>query len=281
MSKQTGPAEQICFYGRQLFEKGFAAANDGNLSIRLEDGNFLCTPTLQSKGHMQPGDLCVVNEQGDMISGSRKRSSEILLHLEIYKHRPDVNAVVHCHPPHATAFAVSGEPVPQCVLPEVEIFLGEVPTAAYQTPGSVAFAQSVVPFVTESNVIVLANHGTVSFGKTMEMAWWFTDILDAYCRTLILAKQLGGIRRFNEQRCSELLEYKQKWGFSDLRIHGPRPGCNVCGHEAFRHTWSECGLEQRAFPPTGMGDQPAGRLPNEQLEQLADMIAARLSRFTD
>lgn len=274
------PAEQICHYGRQLFEKGFAAANDGNLSMRLDDGNFLCTPTMHSKGAMVADDLCVVDSQGTQLSGRKKRSSEILLHLEVYKHRPDVMAVVHCHPPHATAFAIAREPIPQCVLPEVEIFLGEVPTARYETPGSAAFAQSIVPFVQESNVIVLANHGTLSFGTSMELAWWFTDILDAYCRTLILARHLGRIHRFDEQKCSELLDYKLKWGFSDLRIHGPDAGCNVCGHQSFRKYWDEAGVEQIAFPANGNDASDSSdsmlSLSDRDLNRLADLIANRL-----
>ncbi len=274
------PEEQICHFGRLLYDKGFAAANDGNLSIRLDDGNFLCTPTMHSKGDMSKDDLCVVDSLGQQLSGRKKRSSEILLHLEVYKHRPDVTAVVHCHPPHATAFAIAREPIPQCVLPEVEIFLGEVPTARYETPGTEAFAQSIVPFVRECNVIVLANHGTLSFGPTMELAWWFTDILDAYCRTLILSRQLGRLHRFDEQKCTELLDYKLKWGFSDLRIHGPRAGCNVCGHESFGKHWEDAGVQQNAFPSSEKAPESSSNkvlsLSENDLNRLAELIAIRL-----
>jgi L-fuculose-phosphate aldolase len=273
-------AEQICHFGRIIYERGFAAANDGNISMRLPQGGFLCTATMQSKGWLQPDDLCVVDENGDQISGKRKRSSEIMLHLEVYRHRPDVNAVVHCHPPHATAFAIAREPIPQCILPEVEIFLGEVPTARYETPGSRAFSESIIPFVKESNVMVLANHGTLSFGRSMELAWWFTDILDAYCRALILAKQLGRIHRFDEGKCGELLEYKLKWGFSDLRNHGPRAGCRVCRHEAFRETWESSGLRQLAFPDSDSSGASASSqslsLSPATLDLIADAIVERL-----
>lgn len=274
--------EQICRYGRLLHDKGFAAANDGNLSARLGDGTFLCTPTMYSKGFMTPEDLCVVDDQGEQISGRNRRSSEIMLHLEVYRARPDVNAVVHCHPPHATAFAIAREPIPQCVLPEVEMFLGEVPTARYETPGTVAFAQTILPFVRESNAIVLANHGTLSFGHSLKMAYWFTDILDAYCRTLILARQLGRIHRFGEGHCQALLDYKLKWGFSDLRIHGPRAGQNLCGHESFREHWEAGGLQQLAFPvedsvsTEAVSGTPEIRLSEQQLDELAERIAGKL-----
>ncbi len=270
-------AEQICDIGKRLYDRGFAAANDGNISVRLEEDRFLCTPTMHSKGFMTAQDLCVVDSSGQQLSGTKRRSSEIMLHLEIYRHRPDVQSVVHCHPPHATAFAVAREAIPQCVLPEVEIFLGEVPVAKYETPGSPAFSQSIVPFVKDCNVIVLANHGTVSFGKSVELAFWYTDILDAYCRVLLLARQLGGIHYIPEQQCRELLEYKQQWGYSDLRIYGPQAGCNICGHQAFRPYWDAAGVTRRAFPvhPGDSTTQPAS-LSDSDIERIAESLAQKL-----
>ena len=115
-----------------------------------------------SKGFLKPDDICKVDYEGKQLAGTRKRTSEVLLHLAVYKNRPDVHAVVHCHPPHATAFAVAHEPIPKCVLPEVEVFLGEVPIAKYETPGDQKFADTIVPYVKDCNTIILANHGTVS-----------------------------------------------------------------------------------------------------------------------
>src|SRR3977135_1580133 len=160
--------EQICEIGRRVYAKGFVAANDGNITIRLNDREVLCTPTMVSKGYLKPEDICKVDYEGKQLAGTKKRTSEVLLHLIVYKHRPDVQSVVHCHPPHATAFAVAREPIPKCVLPEVEVFLGEVPTTKYAHPGGQEFANTILPFVKKSNVIILANHGTVSFGETVE-----------------------------------------------------------------------------------------------------------------
>jgi L-fuculose-phosphate aldolase len=166
--------EQICEIGRRVYARGFAAANDGNISVRLSDREILCTPTMVSKGFMKPEDVCKVDYEGRQLAGTRKRTSEVLLHLAVYKQRPDVRSVVHCHPPHATAFAVAHEPIPKCVLPEVEVFLGEVPVAVYETPGGQKFADTVVPFAKESNTVILANHGTVTFGPTLENAYFNT-----------------------------------------------------------------------------------------------------------
>ena len=157
--------QEICDIGRRIYTKASPPATTATSAIRISENEVLCTPTMISKGFMKPDDLCIVDMQGNQLSGRRKRTSEMLLHLAIMKERPDVKSVVHCHPPHATAFAVAREPIPQCVLPEVEVFLGDVPITKYETPGGQAFADTVLPFVKKSNVIILANHGTVSFGE--------------------------------------------------------------------------------------------------------------------
>ena len=137
-----------------------------------------------------------------------------MLHLAIMKERPEVKSVVHCHPPHATAFGIAREPIPQCVLPEVEIFLGDVPITKYDIPGGKEFADTILPFVHKANVIILANHGTVSFGETVEKAYWWTEILDAYCRMLMLARGLGRVNYFTEPEARALLDLKEQVGFS-------------------------------------------------------------------
>lgn len=245
--------EQICEIGRRVYNKGFAAANDGNISIRVGDNEVLCSPTMICKGFMTPDDICAVDMEGKQIAGKRKRTSEVLLHLAIMKNRPDVKAVVHCHPPHATAFAVAREPIPQCILPEIEVFMGEVPIAPYETPGGHEFANTVVPFLKGTNTIILTNHGTVSFGNTLEEAYWKTEILDAYCRILLLAKQLGKVEYLNERESVELLDLKKKLGFDDPRFHVEN--CDLCGNSAFRDGYKGAQPMPAAFepPPSYMG----------------------------
>ena len=238
--------EEICEIGRRVYDKGFAAANDGNISLRVGDNEVLCSPTMICKGFMKPDDICAVDIEGRQIAGKRKRTSEVLLHLEIMKNRPDVKAVVHCHPPHATAFAVVGEPIPQCILPEVEVFLGEVPMAPYETPGSQPFAETVAPFLKSTSTIILRNHGTVSFGKDLTDAYWKTEILDAYCRILLLARQMGPVEYLPEQKNRELLELKSHLGFDDPRFHSD--DCDLCGNSAFRDGYQEQIPDQQAFP---------------------------------
>lgn len=243
---------EICDIGRRIYNKGFAAGNDGNISFRLGKNEVLCTPTMVSKGFLKPEDLCTCDMEGKQLSGKRKRTSEVLLHLAIMKERPDVKSVVHCHPPHATAFAVAREPIPQCVLPEVEVFLGDVPITKYETPGGQAFADTILPYVKKSNVIILANHGTVSFGETVEKAYWWTEILDAYCRILMLSRDLGRVNYFTETKERELLDLKTKWGYKDARLEKGMENCDICANDVFRDSWKENGIERRAFesPPS-------------------------------
>src|SRR5882724_9727069 len=237
--------EQICDIGRRLYAKGFAAANDGNLSIRLNDKEILCTPTMVSKGFLKPEDVCKVDYEGKQLAGTRKRSSEILLHLAVYKNRPDVKGVVHCHPPHATAFAVAHEPIPKCVLPEVEVFLGEVPIAKYATPGDQRLPNTIVPYVKDCNTILLANHGTVSWGPTLELAYFNTEIIDAYCRILLLAKQLGRVNYFTEEDTAELMKFKERIGIDDPRSH--IKDCELCGPSVFDDGYGDFVPEAHAF----------------------------------
>jgi len=249
---------EICEIGDRIYKKGFAAANDGNISYRVGENEVLCTPTLHCKGFLKPDDICTLDMLGNQTAGRKKRSSEALLHLEIMKKRPEVKSVVHCHPPHATAFAIAREPIPQCVLPEVEVFLGDVPITKYETPGGQAFAETILPFVEKTNVIILANHGTVSYGETVEQAYWWTEILDAYCRMLMLARGLGNVHYLSQDKTHELLDLKQKWGFQDPRNTPEYENCDVCANDIFRSSWESAGARQRAFSPPVAGTKPSG-----------------------
>jgi L-fuculose-phosphate aldolase len=278
--------EYICEIGRRVYAKGFAAANDGNISVRLNEREVLCTPTMVSKGFLKPADLCKVDYEGKQLAGERKRSSEILLHLAVYKHNPAVKAVVHCHPPHATAFAVAGEPIPKCVLPEVEVFLGEVPIAIYETPGTQKFADTIIPFVKKCNTIILANHGTVTFGPDLEKAYWNSEIIDAYCRILILARQLGRVNYFTDQQTRELLDLKKRLGYDDPRFGGQN--CDLCGNNIIQRGYRNFDPQAHAFRqdeacsceglPLATGDtQPSSSSLETLVQTITNQVMASLA----
>ena len=267
--------QDMCEIGKRIYNKGFAAANDGNITVRVGENEFLCTPTMHSKGFLKPDDICTVDFTGKQTAGRKKRSSEALLHLEIYRQRPEIKSVVHCHPPHATAFAVALEPIPQCVLPEVEVFLGDVPITKYETPGGQAFADTILPFVSKTNVIILANHGTVSYGEDVERAYWWTEILDAYCRILMLSRQLGRVNFFSEEKQRELLDFKTRLGFADPRLTKEYEDCDICANDIFRDSWSDSGVERNAFPaPPPMGKSSGDASPDQ--EALVQAITERV-----
>jgi len=205
---------QICEIGSRLWQRGLVAGSDGNISVRLTDEEILCTPTMHSKGFMAPADICLVNMAGEQLAGSKQRSSEVLLHIEIFKGRPDVMSVVHCHAPHATAFAVAGRAIPMGVMPEADVFLGEVPIAPYETPGTAKFAATILPFVHQTNVCLLANHGVVAFGAELEFTYHLVEILDAYCRILLNAEQLGSVKTLTEAQRTVLAELREQLGFA-------------------------------------------------------------------
>lgn len=272
--------QEICDIGDRLYKRGFAAANDGNITYRIGENEVLCTPTMHSKGFLKPSDIATVDMTGKQIAGAKPRSSEALLHLEIMRARPDVKSVVHCHPPHATAFAVAHEAIPSCVLPEVEVFLGNVPIAKYETPGGKDFAATILPFVNDANVIILANHGTVSYGETVERAYWWTEILDSYCRILILAKQIGRVEYFSSEKGWELIELKKKWGYSDPRQAAEYRDSDLFADDVFRALWKDCGVHAGAFgaPSWSRAAQhaAAANVDEALVERIAERVAEKL-----
>jgi L-fuculose-phosphate aldolase len=245
--------QMICDMGRRMYEKGYVAANDGNISYRIGNGRYLCTPTGVSKGFLKPSDICVVDDEGRQIEGSLPRTSEVKLHLEIYHELPEINAVCHAHPPHATAFAVAGIEPPSNILPEVEIFIGRVPLAEYDTPGSKQFAQTILPHLrNKANTILLSNHGAVACDHDLLHAYWHLETLDMYCQILLLSKQVGNVRQLGEQKVRELLDLKKKLKISDPRLDGTESAV-LAGSEEFMRGFSSRSIPQHTADANGHG----------------------------
>lgn len=252
---------EICSIGARLYQRGYSAGNEGNISIRLSDDRVLCTPTLVSKGSLRPDDLVVIDFDLNVIEGDKACTSEARLHLAVYQSNPEVRAVVHCHPPCATAFGVAREEIPMGILPEAEVFLGAVPRAPYETPGTWECANSVREHVRHANTVILENHGTVSWDtQSCERAFWYTEILESYCQTLLHAKQIGRVTRLPPQKVQELNDLRGAFGFGDdaRRAAGKR---------------GEDLIVNRSF---GAGPKAPIRLDPDQLELLAEMVAEKL-----
>ena len=210
---------EIIAVGRKLWERRYVDGNGGNISVRLGSRYVLCTPTMMSKRDMQPSDICLSDLEGNILAGDRPRTSELLLHLEIYKANPKAKAVVHCHPPYATAFAMTGTAPPAGFISEYEVFIGPAAVAPYETPGTKVFAESVLPFVRDHNTILLANHGIVCWADTVTHAEWLAEVLDTYCKTYIIAQQIGRpLHPIPEEKIEEILEIKRRLGLPDARM---------------------------------------------------------------
>lgn len=210
---------EIIRVGRKLWERQYVDGNGGNISARLGTRYVLCTPTMLSKGDLQPADICLSDLDGNILAGDRSRTSELLLHLAIYKANPKARAVLHCHPPYATAFAVTGTVPPNGLIPEYEVFIGPAAVAPYETPGTQAFAETVLPFVLDHNTILLGNHGVVCWSDTVTHAEWLAEIIDNYCKTYTIAKQIGEPLQFiPENKIQEILALKRRLGFPDARL---------------------------------------------------------------
>jgi L-fuculose-phosphate aldolase len=211
--------DEICAVGKKLWHRSYVDGNGGNISYRLTDEAVLCTPTLVSKSDLKPEDMSLVDLDGNQLAGGRPRTSEILLHLEIYKAVPQAKGVVHCHPPHATAYAITGRVPPTCIVPEFEVFVGRVAVSPYETPGTKKFAETVVPLAKNHNTILLSNHGIVCWADTVTHAEWYAEVLETYCWTLMIASQLGSpITQIPPDKTAALLDIKQKLGIPDARF---------------------------------------------------------------
>lgn len=183
--------EEICAVGRKLWLRGFVDGNGGNISCRVGNDEVICTPTLFSKFDLTPDDLCLVDLAGNHIAGRERPTSEVRMHLVAYSNSPQTKAVVHCHPPHATAYAICGHVPPSAVSSEFDVFIGRVALAQYETPGTVEFAETVRPYIEHHNAILLANHGVMCWADTPTHAEWYVENLESYCHTFMLARQLG------------------------------------------------------------------------------------------
>ena len=198
-------------YGRMLHSQGFVAATDGNLSIRMDNNRVMVTPTACSKGMMQSEDIVIVNLDGEKLEGTCNPSSEIAMHLTIYKMRPDVGAVVHAHPCTATAFASAGIALDQPLCSEIVITLGTVPLAPYATTGSRELSESLKPFIPRHDAILMANHGVVTYGEDLRQAYLRMESVEHYARIVLAARQLGSTQPIPSRELEKLREVRTRY----------------------------------------------------------------------
>lgn len=269
--------EDICEMGRRCWLRDYNDGNGGNISARLGD-YFLCTPTGISKGFMKPEQVCMVDGDGNQVAGNGKwkRTSEILSHLGIYRTVPAAASVCHAHPIHATAFAMAGIEPPQCLIPEVEVFVGTIPLAEYKTPGSPQMNELLGKLAPQHQAILMGNHGVITWGTSVEDAYFKMEITDSYCRTLWVATQLPSKRTvIPPDEVKKLIEIKQKLGLPDER-HGLK-AAQLCDCDP----WDQMSDRPQTVA-TPAGGASIDKMTNAELEsmvqKLTDQVIAALGK---
>jgi L-fuculose-phosphate aldolase len=211
MKTEQQHRDDIVRFGKMLHQTGQVAATDGNLSVRLQNGNVLCTPTLMSKGLMDPEDLVMVDPAGNKVNGLRGVSSEIAMHLLIYRLRPDVGAVVHAHPPTATGYAAAGMALDSALCSEIIVTLGSVPLANYETPGTPELADALSPLVAAHDAILMANHGVVTYGADLLTAYMNMETVEHFAKIALVTHLLGKQHPLSDQHVDKLRELRVKY----------------------------------------------------------------------
>ena len=263
--------EQICDMGRRLWQRAYVDGNGGNIAIRVGEDIALCTPTLVSKGFMKPADMCLVDLEGNQLAGVKKRTSEILMHLQIMKRQPKAIATVHCHPPYSTGYAVAGIEPPTCMIPEYEVF-SSVAIAPYRTPGTPEMGKLVADLVDKHNTILMANHGVVAWShNNVEDAYFKMEILEAYCRTILVSAQLGvPPKTMTPTQLQDLLKIKQSLGIPDPR-HGLKE-CELCDNNEWRPGVT-CAVGANGNSETVVAADPEAE---SLVQAITDQIMARM-----
>ncbi len=209
MPISTYAVHDLITIGRKLYRRGLIAGSDGNISLRLSSGRYLMTPSGLSKGHLGLEDLVVIDDNGAVIEGRHKVSSEYGMHLTIYQKRPDVNAIVHAHPPYATAYALAGVAPPDKALPEVCVFVGSIALAEFAPPGTPMVGESIAPYLADHDAILLANHGLVTMGAHLDEAYFRLETVEHYLKILTIARQVGDVQALPEVEVARLAKIRQ------------------------------------------------------------------------
>ncbi len=197
--------------GRRLYERGFVASNDGNMSVLVSAGTLWTTPTGVSKGFMTEDMLVKTDLAGTVLEGTRKPSSELKMHLRVYQENPDLRAAVHAHPPAATSFAIAGLPLDRPILPEAIVQLGTIPVAPYAEPGTQAVPDSIAPFCRDYGGVLLANHGALTWGYDLTQAYYRMETLEYYAQVTINSVfLLGRANALTGEQVERLTEQRQR-----------------------------------------------------------------------
>jgi L-fuculose-phosphate aldolase len=234
---------QIVEIGRRVYENGYVAASDGNISARLDDGTIVTTPTMICKGRMKESDLALVDIDGTKLrKEERNPSSEFSMHREIYRLRPEIHAIVHAHPPFGTGFAVANVALDKPLLSEVILTLGCVPLTAYGTPSTSELVDSLTDFIPYHDALLLANHGAVTYGTDLEAAYARMETLEHFAKIALIARLVGQPKELPPDAIAKLLDVREKAGYMSPDARGGQ----VCGYLQNEGTTSQTAVSAAA-----------------------------------
>jgi L-fuculose-phosphate aldolase len=236
--------------GLKCWQKGWVASNDGNISFRLSENQVLCTPTGVSKGMLTMDHICIIDMDGKVLQQCTfKPSSEMKMHLRVMKERPDVKSVFHAHPPYATAHAIAGIPLAECVIPEIVIGLGSIPIAPYGTPSTDEIPDRLAPLIKDYDAWLLESHGALTAGKDPYQSYFRMESLELYAQMMYLARGLGGFRPLDGNKVQTLVNLRQKFG-----VENKNNVCVQCGGCGKTSTSNNTSCSHHAAPATTGGD---------------------------
>ncbi len=221
--------QDIVEVGKLVWQKGWVAANDGNITVRLDDDRVLCTPTGVCKAMMHPDDLIICDMNGKKLAGTKERTTEIEMHLTVYRLRPDIRGVVHAHPPVATGYAAAGRSLNLALLPEVVIGLGCVPLAGYGLPGTPELTEPMLPLIPKYDALLMGNHGAVCYGEDVYRAFFRMETVEHFARISLVAELLGGAKVLPRTEVAKLIEARTRYGVQTRS--GFAPGCPLAAEE--------------------------------------------------
>jgi L-fuculose-phosphate aldolase len=268
---------------KRVHSNGWVASNDGNISIRIGPNAVLCTPTGMSKGYLRTDQLVKVDMDGNKLEGELEASSEVKIHLDVYKNKKGINSAVHAHPPYATAYAVAGIPLDQCVIPEIIVSLGSIPLTKYGTPSTQEIPESIRKYLPDHNAFLLENHGAFTIGNDVHQAYYRMESMELFAKISLLARTLGNVNTISEENVQKIMDMRSNWikdegGYAGCRIDGKFIGNSGNGSGAGLNTVAG---QNSGNNGSGSSYSPDGSGNNDAAVNGDDVITIRKSELVD
>lgn len=260
---------EIC---KRVHRNGWVASNDGNISIKIGPDSVLCTPTGMSKGYLTTDQLVKVDMNGNKLEGELEASSEVKIHLDVYKNKPGINSAVHAHPPYSTAFAVAGLPLDQCIIPEIIVSLGSIPLTEYGTPSTQEIPNSIRKYLKDHNAFLMENHGAFTIGGDVYQAYYRMESMELFAKISLLAKTLGNVNNISEENVRKIIDMRSNF----VKDNDGYAGCKI-GDRLINSSESEApsgGNNGNVSGPSG--DDEMVTLRKSELVEMVSKIVANI-----